>query len=85
MHKTTISYALCNSKMEPVMHFSDMAQLENWVQRQIERHGSAPACVPCEITTTVETREIKNDESEGRTSGQVGTVVQQEPADPSDS
>ena len=62
------------------MHFSDMNQLNNWVQKQIERYGKAPSCVPCEITTTVETREISNDvqRSEGRTSNRIGTIVQQE-------
>lgn len=53
------TYALCNSKMQPVMHFSDKAQLDNWVARQIELHGSAPNCTPCLITTTVEIEEIK--------------------------
>lgn len=58
MKEVKETYALCNSKMEPVMHFSDKDQLDNWVARQIELHGSAPNCIPCLITTTVETKEL---------------------------
>ena len=56
--KKTI-YALCNSRMEPVMYFSDQDQMERWIANQKEKHGAPGNCMPCQITTTVETREIQ--------------------------
>lgn len=59
MKEVKKSYALCNSRMEPVMHFNDKAQLDNWITRQTKLHDSVPNCTPCIIITTIETREIK--------------------------
>ena len=52
------SYALCNTKMEPVMHFADKTQMDAWITRQIKLHGKSPSSKPCLITTTVETKEL---------------------------
>lgn len=52
MERQTIEFALCNANMEPVMKFSDFASMQNWIQKQIERHGIAPVCKPCKIITT---------------------------------
>ena len=57
--KTKVTYALCNSSLEPVMHFNNKTQLDEWVRKQKERHGKTPGCIPCEITTTVEVKEIE--------------------------
>lgn len=51
-------FALCNSKLEPVMYFSDKSQLDDWLIKQTKLHGSVPNCIPCQIITTVETKEI---------------------------
>ena len=59
MKEVKKSYALCNSRMEPVMHFNGKAQLDSWIARQAELHGSVPNCTTCLITTTIETEEIK--------------------------
>lgn len=57
VEKTT--YALCNSKMEPVIYFGDQNQMKRWIMNQKEKHGTPGNCVPCQIITTVETREIQ--------------------------
>lgn len=57
--KETVSFALCNSRMEPVLVFSDENSMIGHMRRQKERHGAIPHGQLCKIVTTTQTEKIE--------------------------
>lgn len=55
-----VEYALCShTDHKPLMRFTDRASLDNWIAKQLERHGTAPSALPCMLTTRTVTEIIK--------------------------
>ncbi len=61
---TKIDYALCNSKMQPMMLFNNPDSLQSYMERQKEKNGKYPAGTPCKITTVIQTEKFEWAQSE---------------------
>lgn len=59
MIRANTSFALCNSKLEPVLVFSDFESMVGHVKRQKELHGTLPSSTPCKVTTIIETEKVE--------------------------